>query len=268
MSIETFRKEVSSKNRFQFGKNWKKFLNTISEERVVNAEKSLKAMLGVDSLKGKSFLDIGCGSGLFSLAAKNLGARVVSFDFDEYSVECTQYLKSEYYADSIDWTIHQGSALDSDFLRTLGQFDVVYSWGVLHHTGSMWDALSKVDQTVKKNGSLFIAIYNDQGGISKYWSFVKYTYNKFILSKPFWIFIHLIYPIMPSQILRFFRNEKPPRGMTVWYDLLDWLGGYPFEVARPEEIVLFYQKNKYQIVNLKTVGGKMGCNEFVFTKNN
>ena len=93
MSIEQFQKEISNGQRFKFGENWKKFLGTLNDERIKQAETSLKTMLEVENLEGKSFLDVGSGSGLFSLAARNLGAEVVSFDFDETCVWCTSELK-------------------------------------------------------------------------------------------------------------------------------------------------------------------------------
>src|SRR5437667_4126097 len=143
--------------RFAFGKNWRRFLENINEERIAEAERSLRTMLEVQDLRGKSFLDIGCGSGLFSLAAMRLGAsKVHSFDFDPQSVACAQILKSRYFQQAQNWTIEQGSVLDAQYLAGLGQFDVVYSWGVLHHTGNMWQALENVIAPVAPNGKLFI----------------------------------------------------------------------------------------------------------------
>src|SRR5687768_17002539 len=126
-------------------------------------------MLNVERLDGKSFLDIGSGSGLFSLAARRLGARVHSFDYDPQSVACTTELRRRYVPASADWIVERGSALDRDYLSTLGTFDVVYSWGVLHHTGSMWQALDNVKPLVAERGHLYIAIYNDLGEITDRW---------------------------------------------------------------------------------------------------
>jgi 2-polyprenyl-6-hydroxyphenyl methylase/3-demethylubiquinone-9 3-methyltransferase len=82
--------EIKQGKRFRFGKNWSSFLKTINEERIIEAENSLKKMLGINDLKDKDFLDIGSDSGLFSLAAMRLGARrVYSFDYDPDSVACT-----------------------------------------------------------------------------------------------------------------------------------------------------------------------------------
>lgn len=132
--------------------------------------------LNVDNLKGKSFLDIGSGSGLFSLAARNMGAKVFSFDYDENSVACTKYLKDKFYHDDDKWCIEQGDILDKEYLSKFSKYDIVYSWGVLHHTGNMYQALKNADNLVADHGTLFISIYNDQGRATKMWRKVKKTY--------------------------------------------------------------------------------------------
>src|SRR5713101_7580759 len=113
--------EVSAGERFEFGKNWRRFLALLDEERIAVAERSLQTMLEVERLDGQRFLDVGSGSGLFSLAAVRLGAHVHSFDYDPQSVACTRYLKESYAPDAA-WTIENGSILDTRFLATLGQF--------------------------------------------------------------------------------------------------------------------------------------------------
>src|SRR6266581_9697805 len=156
--------------RFEFGENWKSFLRVLNDERIAVAEDSLRQMLEVESLAGKSFLDVGSGSGLFSLAAMRLGARRVhSFDFDSQSVACTRELKCRYFPDVGHWMIEQGNVLDSAYLARLGQFDVVYSWGVLHHTGNLWQALENVAPLCADGGTIALAIYNDQGTASRRW---------------------------------------------------------------------------------------------------
>ena len=162
-------REVAQGERFEFGKNWAKFLELLNEQRIAEAEASLRQMLECDDLKGKSFLDIGSGSGLFSLAARRLGARVHSFDYDPHSVACTAELRRRYFPADEAWTVESGSALDAEYLRGLGQFDIVYSWGVLHHTGEMWRALDNAHLPVAPGGRLFIAIYNDTGSQSARW---------------------------------------------------------------------------------------------------
>jgi 2-polyprenyl-3-methyl-5-hydroxy-6-metoxy-1,4-benzoquinol methylase len=273
---ENHNNEVKSGHRFEFGENWSRFLSVLDNERIKQAEKSLQEMLQTDSLAGKRFLDIGSGSGLFSLAARKLGAKVTSFDFDPKSVACANELKRRYFKDDPDWEIMEGSVLNTPFMSSLGQFDVVYSWGVLHHTGAMWQALENVLPCLAPGGQLFIAIYNDQGYISRRWKRVKKIYCSGPLGRAIIQAIFIPYFFLPQFFLdiiklrnpfRLYREYKQQRGMSKIYDWYDWLGGYPFEVAKPEEIFHFYRKHNFQLINLTTCGGGLGCNQFVFQKN-
>ncbi len=268
--------EVATGERFEFGKNWEWFLQTLNDEKIENAIESLRNMLETDSLRGKSFLDIGSGSGLFSLAARRLGARVYSFDYDPHSVNCTAELRRRYFPDDELWTVAEGSALDAEYLKSLGHFDVVYSWGVLHHTGAMWTALDNAATAVADGGKLFIAIYNDQGTASRRWTKVKQRYNQLPKGLRFLVLWPSFWVLYWRPLIKDFAHGKPfdtirsysknQRGMSFWQDLVDWVGGYPFEVAMPEQIFNFYRERGFILTRLVTCRGTLGCNEFVFER--
>jgi 2-polyprenyl-6-hydroxyphenyl methylase/3-demethylubiquinone-9 3-methyltransferase len=270
---------ASDRFRFAFGANWRRFLDQLDDDRIAQAEESLKALLGVSTLTGQRFLDIGSGSGLFSLAARRLGAQVRSFDYDPESVACTAVLRDRYFPGDREWTVDRGSALDEAFLSALGSFDIVYSWGVLHHTGDMWRALEYSERRVAPGGRIVLALYNDAGGQSARWKWIKRTYNLMprALRVPFAIAV-----IAPSEIraaagscvrLRpreyvesWTRYGERRRGMCRSRDIIDWVGGYPYEAAKPDVVFDFYRARGFDLVKLKCSSGPLGCNEFVFVR--
>ena len=270
--------EVSRGERFEFGKNWSRFLTTLDDQRIAEAERAITGMLELPDLTGKRFLDIGSGSGLSSLAARRLGASVHSFDYDPHSVACTTELRRRYFPQDDSWKVEEGSALDADYVRSLGEFDIVYSWGVLHHTGEMWKALENAQIPVAAGGKLLLAIYNDTGSQAARWRWIKKTYNQLprLMKTPFAIAVSapeeaksLVRSVVkghPGEYIRTWTQYKQIRGMSHWHDLIDWVGGYPYEVAKPEEIFDFYRARGFTLTKLKCGAVGLGCNEFVFQK--
>jgi 2-polyprenyl-6-hydroxyphenyl methylase/3-demethylubiquinone-9 3-methyltransferase len=263
--------------RFPFGDNWTLFAESVDDARIAIAADSLLDMLGPDAIAGRTFLDIGSGSGLFSLAASRLGAsRIHSFDFDMRSVQCTAHLRDT-YASSAAWTVEQGSVLESEYVCRLGAFDVVYAWGVLHHTGDMWSAIDRACAAVAPGGVLFIAIYNDQGLQSRIWRVIKRGYNLFPgpLRVPYVcavmgprelkaLLLSILF-LRPGDYVRGWRDYRSARGMSRWRDLVDWVGGYPFEVASPDAVFSHVKRQGFDLERLVTRQG-LGCNEFVFRR--
>lgn len=272
--------ETSTQPRFGFGDNWTKFASKIDGSRIDRAEQALLTPLARNSLEGLQFLDVGSGSGLSSLAAARLGATVRAFDYDKDSVSCTTAVLSQHLPSDVlaRTQVSQGDVLDKPFLEGLGTFDIVYSWGVLHHTGSMWTAIENVLPNVKPGGHLFLALYNDQGRISQFWRTIKRTYNALppALHGPFTVTVMLPLTLRglvwrtlvgdAGNALKELKGYQSNRGMSLFRDWVDWVGGYPFEVARPGDVVNRITKAGFKLKFLKTVGGALGCNEFVFVR--
>ena len=276
--VDNHAREVSSGERFEFGANWARFLSVLNEDRITAAERGLQRMLQQPRLDGLTFLDIGSGSGLSSLAARRLGARVHSFDYDPQSVASTMELRRRYFPQDTAWTAERGSALDPEYLRTLGTFDIVYSWGVLHHTGRMWEALTNVIDLVAPEGRLFIAIYNDTGTQARRWHTIKKIYNRLPrLVRPAFA-AAVSAPAEGKAVLRGVMRGRPfdyfrewsqysaERGMSRWHDIIDWVGGYPYEFATADEIFDFYRSRGFALEKLQVGGIGLGCNEFVFRR--
>jgi len=274
--VEYTRFEISML-RFRFGKNWLKYIGSLQDEDINRAALTLQESLGPVREEVSTFLDIGSGSGLSSLAAIKIGyKKVVSFDFDEDSVRATKTLRDVVGSDSERWSIYQGSVLDMQLIRRLGQYDVVYSWGVLHHTGAMWNAIGNATELVSEEGRILFSIYNNQGLASRYWWCVKWLYNRLpILRVPLTAFFGMYFAslYLASDIVNRrtlgsrFKSDK--RGMKFWVDLTDWLGGFPFEVASPFALREFMERKGFECIRESLVGKhRHGCNEFVFKRIN
>lgn len=260
--------------RFAFGKNWRSFLSVINEERINEAELALRTSLGRDSLAGLRVLDVGSGSGLSSLAMRRMGARVISFDYDIDSVTCTTELRDRFDGESGEWQVLQGSVLDPQFMTGLGEFDLVYAWGVLHHTGSMWSALDLAQQRVVPGGQLLVALYNDQGWRSRIWWHIKHLYCSGRIGRT--LVVSVFYPLfgvyavaldlrklrLPGNHMREYARR---RGMSLVHDWRDWLGGFPFEVARPADVLERLDKAGFTLKHEALTQG-WGCNEFTLVK--
>jgi SAM-dependent methyltransferase len=267
---------------FAFGENWRTFTaQYLSEERTAQAIRSLREFAEGYDFTGKRFLDVGCGSGLFSLAAHRLGVgSVTSFDVDADSVRSCEDLRQREGAPAT-WEVKQGSVLDGAFLAGLQTYDVVYAWGVLHHTGDMWRAIDNTTRLVSPGGLLWIAIYNRADGFALYpdgrfgpsslWAIEKRLYNRLprviqdAVDYSMMTMVGVLHLCRLKNPFRGIRNYQKFRGMSFRVDIRDWLGGYPYEFATVEEVFDFVKRRGFQLQNLKSTNG-LRNNEFLFRR--
>ena len=258
---------------FEFGANWLDYLEEVSERNITEAVRSLERLFPNGELQGRRFLDIGCGSGLSLLAAIKLGAReVVGVDIDENSVEASRRCLSR-FATHATWRVSQASVFDLDPDRH-GRYDVVYSWGVLHHTGNLRLALKKAAALVPERGLLAIALYR-KSPMCNFWRREKRFYSR----APGWIQAPMRWLYQAACLTNVVRQGNNPvsfiqdyakrRGMSWTYDTHDWLGGYPYESTTREETRAQLASLGFQFVRERVpeVTGRglfgVGCNEYV-----
>lgn len=261
--------------RYDFGKNWSEFIDqNLSDEIVQKSADHITRFMKTDTLEGKTFVDIGCGSGIHSLAALRLGAsRVTAFDYDPDSVETSRQVRAWAGVPEQVWSISQGSVLDRAFMEGLPKSDVVYSWGVLHHTGAMWDAVRNATIPLARGGEFYISLYSTENYVDptpEFWIRVKRTYNQASPMVRKLMELKLVYWVHIRPEIEAGRNPLNKmasygnRGMTVWTDAKDWLGGYPIEFAGYAETRDFC-KTAAGLDLVNVLAGE-GCTEFLFAR--
>lgn len=243
-----------SNERFAFGANWKQYIEKNFSQKKVNTSKShLLEFLELENFNGKTFMDIGCGSGLHSLAAYQLGAAsVLSFDYDEDSVNITNYLRIEKAGSPENWVVGHGSVLDDNYINSLEKTDIVYSWGVLHHTGDQWKAIRNAASRVNDGGLFYIALYSadaHKDPSPEFWIDIKKKYitssrakQNMMVAWYIWRFQMKYNPLRVLYILYLMIKHKEKRGMNYITDIRDWIGGWPMEFSHDQDVLEFSDK--------------------------
>ena len=265
-------------SHFAFGKNWSEYAEKIGEAEIKEAIDGLSRLMGGERLDGRRFLDIGCGSGLHSLAALRLGAaEVVAVDIDPDSVTTTRAILDHHFPDG-NFTVEQRSVFDLE-PKKIGRFDVVYSWGVLHHTGDLHRAVQMAAFLVADSGIIVIALYR-KTWMCWLWKMEKRWYahkppivqsrarSVYIIA--FRIGLWLTGRNFGDYIQRYQKN----RGMDFYHDVHDWMGGWPYESISPEKVRQLMQRLNFSEVRSFVGHGQLwgkysgifgsGCDEYVY----
>jgi len=267
----------SAEKHFEFGKNWQSFIATIDDKSIEKAKAGLTKLFPNGEILKASFLDIGCGSGLSMLAAKYLGAIGVSgVDIDQHSVDASKAILSAYFPDG-GWSCSVSSVFELSPEHD-GRYDIVYSWGVLHHTGDVWDAITKSGNLVAPGGLFAIALYS-KTPLCGFWKAEKKLYTasgpivRFLIRLTFKSIILFRKITLGQNPLHFIRMYKGNRGMDWHHDVHDWLGGYPYESVVPSDVTNFLERSGFSIErvfeNCPGNNGVLGsgCDEFVARRN-
>ncbi|AZO31849.1 MULTISPECIES: class I SAM-dependent methyltransferase [unclassified Mesorhizobium] len=260
------------KARYDFGRNWSDLATRFENEHLDRACEDLRRLVG--DVAGKTFLDIGCGSGLHSAAALRLGAaRVRALDYDTDCVETTRAVLSR-FAPEAEWSVERADILDNGSLPS-GTFDIVYSWGVLHHTGDMWAAIRNAADLVGRGGRFGIAIYL-KTPLCRLWTVEKRLYSSHRCLRPpakalFVSAYMLARTLRHRDPIAFVKNYRTHRGMEFLADVDDWLGGYPYQSTSAEELETtveklgFRTKRRFNVTPGIGLFGA-GCGEWCFER--
>lgn len=261
-----------SQPAFDFGQNWKEFSeHALDSAHYAQARAHFSELMHGVPLTDASFLDIGFGQGLSLFCAAQAGARIHGVDINPKCREVFLANGRRLEAMIPDAKILVGSILGLETLATLrdwkpGGFDVVHSWGVLHHTGAMWQAIENAASLVRPGGTFVLAIYN-RHWTSRAWTLIKRAYvasPRPVRTLLNWLFVPIIY-VAKLTVTR--RNPlTTKRGMAFYYDVVDWIGGYPYEYASREEVELFVGRMGFIPEHFVSACVPTGCNEFIFRR--
>ncbi|MFQ6107920.1 MAG: class I SAM-dependent methyltransferase [Candidatus Aminicenantales bacterium] len=213
-----------------------------------------------EEVLNKSVLDAGCGTGVFSIIFARMGAlSVVGIDISKRSLE-----RAQRQADQLglqNATFQKVNMLRLPF--TDACFDIVWSWGSVHHTADPFGCLAELIRVLKPGGSLLVAVYRRTG-----LTFLHETLRKGLIRLPskYWIpFSRFLSLVAAPGISLFKKRDKSRKGEKLEQLLFDWFFVPIRHSYLPEEIKSFLVKRGLVIKKYLPFSGRFNStSNFIF----
>jgi ubiquinone/menaquinone biosynthesis C-methylase UbiE len=240
-----------------------KFYDVVWTEYLPEVEASenhWKIFYSGEEVKGKSVLDAGCGTGIFSIIfATNGAGRVTGIDISEGSLQTARGLKKKFNLENADFQKQDMLALPfSD-----ESFDIVWAWGTVHHTTDPFRAITELLRILKPSGSILLAVYKRTR-----LTFLHEIIRKTLLRAPrkTWKGLARVMAFFLSPVIFLFKKrEKSRRGEKLEELIIDWYFVPIRHYYKPEEIRGFLEERGLVIEKYLPASGRFdSTSNFIF----
>ena len=223
-------------------------------------EKHWSLFYGADEVRGKTVLDAGCGTGIFSIIFANKGsAKVTGIDISEGSLSTARKLKEKFHLDNTEFR-------KEDMLRLPFDdecFDIVWAWGTVHHTTAPYRAITELMRVLKGGGSILLAVYTRTK-----LTFIHEIIRKTLVRTPrgSWTFLSKMLALLLAPVVFLFKKrEKSRKGEKLEELILDWYFVPIRHYYYPSEIRRYLEKHGYSIENYLPASGRFNStSNFIF----
>ena len=215
------------------------------------SETHWKIFYSPQDIEGKSVLDAGCGTGIFSIIfARNGAASVLGIDISEGSLETAKALKTKF--DLENASFQKQDMLDLPFADE--SFDIVWAWGTVHHTTDPFKAMSELIRVLRAEGSILLAVYTRTRV-----TFLHEIIRKALVRTPrkTWKALSKILALVLSPVVYFFKKrEKSRKGEKLEELIMDWYFVPIRHYYYPEEIKVFLEEQGFTIEKYLPASGR------------